>query len=153
MSKKTGLNLVNKVSIASVVGKIGKPEAPQALMRVLGLATTYETGETQYGEFIAFKGSFEATNLMTGEVFRAGKCFLPDVAANLMSAQLAASSGETGFKGVQFAFEIGYKPSDTLIGYEYTVTPLIEIDAADPLTALRDQLGALPQLENKPKSK
>ena len=49
--------------------------------------------------------------------------------------------GETG--SIEFAVEVGVKPSDSPIGYEYTVKNLIKPTGGDPLAALRDKVQTL----------
>ncbi len=50
---------------------------------------------------------------------------------------------------VQFAYEIGVKPTDSPIGYEYVTTPIVEPGGADPLADLRSKLPKLPAPKKK----
>lgn len=155
------MQLVKKISVATVVGKVptvivavptfgddGKPvldkaNAPvmenvkraieQPLMRVLGLANAIKTGNSAYGGWIAFMGQFEATNILTGEVYRGAALHLPDTAADLLAPVVKKADGAD----VMIGFDIGVKPSNTAQGYEYTVTPLTKPSENDALAALK----------------
>lgn len=79
-------------------------------------------------------GAFKAVNLITGEMFEASSCILP----NFITESIAAAL--TDGNDVEFALQIGVrsKPS-SVTGYEYTVRPLIEPkpnDAMEKLLAL-----------------
>lgn len=150
------MKLVSKVSVKTVFGKIptnlvevpnvvdGVTTVEKALragkhgvMRVIGESRGYKTGNTAFGEFVAFTGQFRATNMATGEIFTGPNLFLPDVASGLMRAQHDSAEGP-----IEFAFDIGVQPASTPHGYEYTVTPLMEPSASDPLAALEAKLTA-----------
>ncbi|RJP44495.1 hypothetical protein C4587_01790 [Candidatus Parcubacteria bacterium] len=104
------------------------------VFHVYGLARKYDAERSQYGEYLRFTGDFEAVNLKTGEVHRAGSMILPDIAENV----LAGAMNTEGAQAVQFALEIGVKPSKSPVGYDYTVKPLVENrEAEDALTTLR----------------
>lgn len=124
-------NLISKISVATVYGPIDKKNPNADVMRVAGIATGVKTGVSTYGDWTALIGDFKAVNLETSEVFRAGKCFLPETA---MSLVLGALGGEVS--SVQFAFEIITVEADTSCGYEYRVKPLVESSESDPLNQL-----------------
>lgn len=132
--------LIRKISAKSVCGKVEKPKKAEPLFSVLGIASKTKTGNSDYGPWTALVGQFEATNFATGEVFVAPQCFLPEP----LNSMLAESLNETDDEGkqvnnsVQFAIEVGIKPSDVPIGYEYTTKEVVKADTADPLAALRD---------------
>lgn len=118
------------------------------LFTVIGVAEEMETGQTQMGDYTAFIGSFQATKT-DGEVFRSKKLFLPDLAADAVADALTTAGGGK----VEFAFKIGMRRvvkknaqgEETGAGYEYTMTPLLEIDeASDPLAHLQNKIAALP---------
>ena len=137
--------LVSKISPKVVCGKQEKPEGKTVVWKyqIIGIANDIKMGESNYGEWIAFLGSFKATNLETGETFRSGKCFLPQTATNLIVPALKDS------KGVEFAFNVGIKKADTSIGYEYIVEPLIAASESDPLLLLEKKIPAGKLLEFK----
>lgn len=138
--------LVSKISSKTLCGKIAAPKTGKvSLYRVFGIAEKTSRGETTFGAFTCFHGSFKAAVIdkETGEVktYRSGKCFLPDIAGNLLSAAVDANEG-----GVEFAFDIGVKPAENPMGYEYTVVPVIETRGDDPLEKLSASLPPLPPM-------
>ncbi len=132
--------IVKKITVKGVVGdRIAKPEKAVALCHIYGVCNGFKAGQTQYGNFVKFSGRFEGMNLETGEVQASGALILPGIAENL----LAGVVGEN--ESVEFAFEIGIKPSKSPVGYDFTVKSLIEHRGSDPLASLRDQVAnALP---------
>lgn len=147
------MKLLKKVSIATVVGKVptqvvevanaaGEVEKvkrgiEQGLMRVIGLATEVITGNSTYGAWTGFKGQFQATNILTGEIYRGSQVFLPDTVTDLLAPVVKSSEN-----GVEFAFDIGAKPANNVIGYEYTINHLMKVEENDPLNALSARLLA-----------
>ena len=134
-------NLIRKISPKNICGKLDKPEKATALYHVIGIASGTKTGNSDYGQWIALKGQFEATNVATGEVSAAPICFLPEPLNSMIAAKLDETDkdGNQVNSSVQFAVEVGYKPADNAYGYEYTTKEIIESDQADPLAALRNE--------------
>lgn len=124
--------LIKKITAKAVAGAVEKPKKVVQLVRVAGIANKAKVGSTDYGEYVAFLGSFKAINLATGEEFRSGKLILPEVAQNVLAGML---EGE-GADSVGFAFDLGVKPSKSPTGYDWTATPLVEADEADPVEQL-----------------
>lgn len=134
--------MVKKISVAKVGAKPSKTEHRE-LMQVFGIATGTLTGESQFGEWIALTGTFKAINIDEGEVFTSTKCFLPAVATDYLVEYLRNDSSS-----VEFALQIDSVPSDTVIGYEYIVKPLLEIDEPKALSELAARAKiALPKAE------
>lgn len=149
-------SLIRKISAKSVCGKIEKPKKAIGLFVVYGHASKTKTGSTDYGSWTALVGRFEATNIETGEVFQAPQCFLPEplntmIAESLEETETDEDGKETRVNSsVQFSVEVGIKPSDVPIGYEYTTKEIVEADTADPLAALREASAkALPAPKKK----
>lgn len=172
------MKLINKISTKTVVGAVptkdvkipkmqgGEPVMKdgevvmetvqrgikQNLMRVFGQCDKIKPVVTAYGESTEFQGNFEATNALTGEVFRSNKLFMPplldalvksEVEAAIVAAEKAAIDTGTKFDGkagVQFAFDIGADSANNQHGYQYTITPLTAPSAADPLAAMKAHL-------------
>jgi hypothetical protein len=137
------MNLKNKLSVKEVVGNVksflkGMNEADvKDLVKVVGICNGSEVINTSFGDSIALKGQFKFTNLMTNQEFVSGKCYLPEMASNLVTGQLTEN-----VRQVEFAFVIGIVAKESVqIGYEYTVRPLIEPGANDPLLALEQKIG------------
>ena len=136
--------ILKKISVKTVFGAINVRETAvgveKPVMRVVGNITGAKTGESQYGPWLALKGSFLAVNLETGEEFRSSQCFLPESATDLAFNALQ----QDGVKSVDIAFDIGVKgtpPGKGQIGYEYTVTPLIAPAKSDPILSLMERIS------------
>jgi hypothetical protein len=140
-----GTELVRKISPKTVIGKVRAPEKAGPLYVVIGNTHGVKHGTGDNGPWVAFLGSFEATRLADGKVFQAGQCFVPKAVEDLLvSAVTQAQKGDESAT-VEFAIEVGIKPAENVIGYEYTVKNLVKPSGADPLLALRQRvLAALP---------
>lgn len=137
-------NMIRKITVKTVIGDVKKlvsggsiTENNTPVMRVLGHVTDLKGGQSDFGPWVALLGTFEATNLLTGEVYAASKALLPSIISELVEAQLAhAQKGDTD-ASLQFAVDVTVCPDDSVaIGYTYGVIPLIQ-KAADPLDNLR----------------
>lgn len=127
------MELKKKLSAKTIVGKV-KPllpkndkgeiinESPVALMRVYGICNGIKSGVSTFGEWIAFTGNFKAIRLSDGEVFAGGQLFVPDVVTELLGPVVRAAQGAD----VEFAFDIGAQGTETEVGYEYMVNPLMK---------------------------
>ena len=143
----TTVTIVTNISVKKVLGKLKPPMEKTYLMRVFGIAHSVKTDTAQYGEYTALLGQFRAVNLVTGDVFGAGKCFLPDIALNLVVPAI----NKEGTNGVEFAFNIGIMPADNAFGYEYCCDLLMEAGETDPLEIIQKKLAALPAPDKKKK--
>ncbi len=111
------------------------------LYTVFGIAYTLKHGDSDNGPWTAAVGTFEAQKVNEkgepeGEPVRGTQLFLPDVAMNMI-APIVANKGSC-----QFAVQVGGKPNDTQMGYEYWAKELIEDKANNPLDLMRKQLTA-----------
>lgn len=121
--------LVKKITAKDLFGKVEKPEKETFLFRVIGIATGFKTGEGTYGPWVKLTGSFKAIRFDTGEEVRSNAAILPDIANDLIYEQIKSPDIDQ----VQFAFDIGVKPSDSPTGYDWIAKPLTEISENDPL--------------------
>lgn len=166
------MKIVGKISMKTVIGSIPTVDAKQPkmkdgvvvmdgdkvvmetvqrgikqdLMRVFGQCDKIKLGNTTFGETVEFQGTFEAINILTGEIYRGSRLFLPPVLTDMVRAEVVAA-GDTG---VQFAFDIGVDSANTPHGYQYTITPLSAPSTTDPLAMMKTALLAnappLPQI-------
>lgn len=168
--------IIRKISARHVVGNVraiaprenqdgSLPRDVVPLFRVFGQASGVKSGESDNGPWTGLTGRFEAVSLVpdpdTGEIkgdsFTAPQCFLPEPTNSMIADELKRedANGKRVVESLEFAFEVGVKAAKTSIGYEYTCVPLMERAGADPLSALRDKIAALPppkrpaQLEDK----
>lgn len=156
--------------IASIIPKItmktvDAQPAPRSvtvkedLVHIFGRAERVNEGSTTYGIFHKYKGTFEAVNLKTGEVYRSSSLLLPEIADGILLPEMIArgatlgkektaktpeEAGEPVSKDAQpvdFALAIGVVPQESKDesgrGYQYSVRPLMEATTADPLASLR----------------
>jgi len=137
---------IKKLSVATVYGKIDlkkliNHEGPMPIMRVIGNAIGHKTGTSQYGDWTALSGMFEATNLETGEAHQSSQLFLPDVALTPIMVQLA----QPGVRGVEFVIDITVrhnaqaKPGGS--AYEYGFDTVLKASESDPISRLKAQLA------------
>jgi hypothetical protein len=149
------MNLLSKVSFKAVCGvpemqaatfqdetgatKTALRGIEKQYMRVVGIVRGTKTTTSQYGDSIEFQGEFEAINMLTAEVYNGSKLFLPQIAEGFLFSAVSCAEGNA----VEFAFDIGIKPSATPMGYEYTIKPLIEQTQESPLKKL---MAGLPPL-------
>ena len=131
------------LSVKAVQGATDKLEDGEqtALLRVVGITTASEAGQTDKGEFVRLHGDFQAVNLLTGARFSSGQCILPSFIAVQLASALKVSSE------VEFALEIGAKADETSVtGYQYTVRPLIEPETNSRLAQLAARAKAFDAL-------
>lgn len=119
--------------IANIKEALGE-NASVELLKIVGISKSAQAGQTSLGDYLKLVGSFKGVNLITGEMFEASSCILPNFITESIAAALTDGSN------VEFALQIGVrsKPS-SVTGYEYTMRPLIEPkpnDAMEKLLAL-----------------
>lgn len=119
------------------------------LLALFGNVTGVKSGESNFGPWLKFVGSIAAQNLITGEFFRSGAAFLPEVATQLLLPAVESAEG-----AVQFGFQIDIKKDEaSSVGYQYTVKPLLPMETSDPLLLMASEIEsnfpvALPAPEN-----
>jgi hypothetical protein len=149
--------LIRKISAKAICGKIEVPKKATRLFSVFGHATKTKTGTSDYGQWTALIGRFEAVNFEDGVVSQAPQCFLPEPLNTMISEALQETKAVVDKDGeevtdkdgnvtmervntsIGFSVEVGVKPSDVPIGYEYTTKENVKADTADPLAALREE--------------
>lgn len=137
------MQLIKKITLGginNVRGGFKTPQDGQFIARVIGVLREVETIETAYGAAKRFRGEFRATNA-DGEEFASPVLFLPEPAQSILSEAIA------GNVSVQFAFDVSLKlNSNSPLGYEYSVKPLINSAPSDPLASIMAQIAppALP---------
>lgn len=124
---------------------------PKALYSIFGVARDTKSGNSNYGEWTSFLGTFEAVRRSDGKRFVSSVAFLQDPAEGLLMQQLAQVKRDDANGTVGFAFHIGIKISDRWLTtqqgsqYEYTIESIFNVTRHDPLADMRNQLaGQLP---------
>jgi len=103
------------------------------ILKIAGVITAIRPGQTQLGEYAELVGQFQAVNLESGEMFQSSKAILPNFIADPM---VEASNGGSE---VEFAIQIGVKRNEvSVVGYEFSVKPLVEPKVSDKLAKLLD---------------
>ena len=144
--------ILKKISVKTVCGSISKALIAQlkdnggksvAVMRVLGVATGSKTGQTAFGAWTALTGSFEGTNLETGEIYKAQNLLMP--MGFCENGALALQSPDVTSINVACDVFVRYFKFGEEDKYEYTLevhqTDAVEMD---PLASLRASVPAAP---------
>lgn len=135
---------ISKISVKTVCGKVEAPEEPKDLMVVTGVARSFKTVTTTYGDSIGLKGDFIGVNVETGEMKRSNTCYLPEIALSPILSTLE----QEDVNQVEIAVKIGIEPSDNPVKYAYYAEFLREPEN-DPIRALADDvmqaMKALPE--------
>ena len=130
------MKVIKKISTKTVFGSVNARFLPEdgstkELYNVMGIATSVQVGESNYGAWECLRGRFRAVNLATGEEVEAGQAFLPSLAHELVAPQVLEA------QAVEFALLIGARLSaNSPVGYEYTAEPLLMPSEADPISQL-----------------
>lgn len=123
---------------------------------VVGIIKKVNEGEhDQYGTYHEFGGTFESIvhfGPNAGKSFRAAKCFLPEVATDLLVDEYNRLAKEND--GVSPEIQVAVKviaqvDESSNTNYTFQVTPLMQAQEADPLEMLKKQANLAPALENK----
>lgn len=106
---------------------------------VIGRLDSLEQKNTTYGDYVEFKGVFEA--YVNGVLSQsANVILLPQVAESF----LVGLFNNDGVSAIEFALKIGVKQDEksAATGYSYTVEPLIETQSQSPLRHLQSLVGS-----------
>jgi hypothetical protein len=116
---------------------------PHLLYRVVGIASGTRSGKSKFDDredaqdWVALLGSFQGTSNLTGEVFRAGVCFMPNYVVDAVAGQLVGD-----VESVKFAYDIYAKYDEkSATSYVFLAEPLMEVATDDPLAALSTDVG------------
>jgi hypothetical protein len=147
-------NMIHKKLAAKIIMapiKIGRPlldeqgKKEMDLFQIAGIATDTKVGVSNFGEWVALLGDFQATNVYTGEIMRAAKVLLPPILLELVQGKMAGQ-GSDG-RGVTFAFMVGIKVDEdprSSLGYTYYAKNIVAPSADDPMTKL---LASVPSVK------
>lgn len=148
----SGPTLQRKLSAKTIMGNVRKHVSAVegeniSLFSIMGMTHGIKDGTGDNGPWVAFLGTFEAVNYITGEISRGGQAFVPKALEDILVATVREQQKGDSNASVQFAIEVGVKTNSVLaIGYEYTVKSLLKMSGADPLEALRARLPPPPKL-------
>lgn len=123
---------LTKDEVKKAVDGVKESETVQ-IARVIGVATSYTTGQTDKGAFVKLAGDFRARNILTGAEYRSGACILPSFISDAFVGVLQQHGK------AEFALAIGAtRRDDAITGYEYTAMPLIESTSSDAMQKLEN---------------
>ena len=122
--------------------EVSKGQRDVSVARVIGFITGMESKSSDLGPYIAFKGEFEATNLLTEQVYRSGAMILPGVAEIPLVSEVASAAPGSR---VKFALDVTVTENISSKGgtkFKYGVRSLMEPSKDDDLTKLAKALPA-----------
>lgn len=154
------MNLLRKITVSEVMGKefmkglarhldgVSKEMKGKRawLVRIAGAAGASKPGAKDDRTWIRFVGEFEATNLVTGEVFHSAACILPNFIAEQIHAAMLPREGEPT-KMPLFAFDIGaHYDDDAITKYVFDVKALRAPETSQLIASMKAELPPLPAL-------
>lgn len=110
-----------------ISNKLFKDIAIGESVRIAGVLRSFEEGEGSYGTFQRFRGSF-AVALPSGEIYKSGILYLPEIGANLLSESLisAVDSAGDSFAGMEFALDLVKSEDEkSATGYRWSIVPVV----------------------------
>ena len=130
---------------SATVAKLQAQDIKIDIAKIVGESTKAEPGQSAFGEFIRFRGSFAAADPVTGELIATSDtCIIP----NFVAAPLAGALKDS--PSIEFALMISAVASDNPVGYKFDVRSLMETKVASNISKLLALAGAQPQLTASP---
>lgn len=128
MAKREVIAL-RKLTSKSIMGeRSARPEAKEKhLYRIAGTAHSLQTGESDFGPWIAFKGNFSALR-HDGKFYAAPKAFLPEPMQSMLESEILKASADGLTPAITFAVDVSIAQADTGVGYEYQCKPVIQAE-------------------------
>lgn len=148
MTDATEVTQRKKLTPKSVMGKIPNPpeKGTTPLYTIIGVCHGVVKGAKEFGgetrPWTKLIGNFEAVNLISGEVFAAPECFLPEPYNSMIAQKF---EGDSAVNAVEFAIEVGLSPpaEGQTVKYVYAGKMIQEAGEADPLANLRKRVPQL----------
>lgn len=143
-------NLVRKLSTKTIIGariRLNEGEAERYLFRLAGRVTGIQTGNSDFGPWVAFKGNFQAQRA-DGELFAGPKCFVPEPVQSMLEDKIQSQLADGLVPSIQFGIDVYAVADDTAaVGYQFKVVPVLKPeDETDSLLAQLNQATPLPAL-------
>jgi hypothetical protein len=173
-TKKMATKILRKLTLKEVVGgkakilevaQLGRVESTDdsgkkvfasvgiavPLCTIIGQVRNYKADSSDLGPYLKLMGTFEATNLQTGEIVPVnGTCILPNFIADAIGTALQA-----GAEAVDFAVQVNAKYDEAAASmYVFEAESLLSPVEAAPISALKAAMLsagiALPKPANVP---
>jgi hypothetical protein len=150
--------IVGKITVRDIGLSAAKCEelvadgSEPTIMQIVGKTSGYTKKPSTLGGdkmSFGFIGKFRAQNAITGEVYRAGKCFLPEIAELQLADEIDNAKDKDDNAIVEFGFNLGLQQNKSTkpnaSKYKFTVIPLFApSEESDPLAQLMKKVKALP---------
>ncbi len=142
--KKGAVTALRKLTTLTILGeKMHRPAVKEEyLYRITGTITGIKTGETQYGNWVGFKGNFVARR-HDGKLFAAPAAFVPQPMQDMFEAAILGQEAEGLVASVRFGLDISVIQADSSVGFEYKCVPVIEM-ASEGQSLLESTLEETP---------
>lgn len=126
--KKGAVTALRKLTTLTILGeKMRRPAVKEEyLYRITGTITGIKTGETQYGNWVGFKGNFVARR-HDGKLFAAPAAFVPQPMQDMFEAAILTQEAEGLVASVRFGLDVSVLQADSSVGFEYKCVPVIEM--------------------------
>lgn len=143
-------NLVRKLSTKTIIGgriRLNDGETERYLFRLAGRVTGIQTGASDFGPWVAFKGNFQAQRA-DGELFAGPKCFVPEPVQSMLEDKVQSQLADGLVPSIQFGIDVYAVADDTAaVGYQFKVVPVLKpADEADSLLAQLNADAPMPAL-------
>lgn len=137
------VNLVRKLSTKTIIGsriRMNDGEDERYLFRLAGRVTGIQTGNSDFGPWVAFKGNFQAQRA-DGQIFAAPKCFVPEPVQSMLEDKVQSQLADGMVPSIQFGIDVYAEADDSAaVGYQFKVVPVLKPE--DETDSLLSQLNA-----------
>lgn len=130
-TKDCGLNVT---SLNNATKELDEGDSVHVL-RVAGVITNTESGETSIGPYTCYIGDHFAENMLTGNQYSSKKLIMPPMVSSILDDLLAGSNGGA----VKYAFDLmaAYSDNKQLTAkYKYIINPIIKPDKSDVIKSI-----------------
>lgn len=146
--------LLRKLSSKTVLGQ--RPRfsdgdengAEKFLYRLAGRVTGIQTGTSDFGAWVAFKGNFQAERF-DGQTFAGPKAFVPEPVQSMLEDAIQKQLADGLVPSIQFGIDVyAVLDESAAVGYTFRVVPILKpADETDSLLAELNKAHALPSPE------
>jgi len=143
--------LLRKLSAKSILG--ARPRfaegdtdgARKFIYRIAGRVTGVQTGQSDFGPWAAFKGSFQAER-SDGAIFAGPKAFVPEPVQSMLEDAVQSQLADGLVPSIQFGIDVyAVLDESAATGYTFAVVPILKpADETDSLLAELNKTHALP---------